>query len=118
MALPPQIGKLNALNILELVGNDLKCLPQSLVNLKNLQELNLCENDLLYLPGTIAHLSVNIDVSGNPFNLEDDDNLSINWEVPSLMECSAQVIMKFRFVAIILIFNWQYLSGNNIFNYI
>nr|XP_012220175.1 PREDICTED: leucine-rich repeat protein lrrA-like isoform X2 [Linepithema humile] len=94
--LPPQIGKLNVLTILKLTGNELKRLPQSLANLKNLKELDLCNNYLLYLPGNMAHLSADIDVDDNPFNLDydSDDDFTMNSKVPSLVDCSADVILK------------------------
>ncbi|XP_067215836.1 leucine-rich repeat-containing protein 40-like isoform X2 [Linepithema humile] len=109
--LPPQIGKLNALITLWLGGNKLKCLPQSLANLKNLIFLDLSNNDLLYLPGSVSHLNPYIYVDGNPFNLmidddsdddtdddsDDDsgDDLTTNLKVPSLVDCSAEVILKY-----------------------
>nr|XP_012223222.1 PREDICTED: leucine-rich repeat and IQ domain-containing protein 4-like [Linepithema humile] len=108
--LPPQIGKLNALTILLLTNNKLKCLPQSLANLRNLIFLDLLDNKLLYLPGNIAHLSATISVDGNPFNLiiigdndddsnddsDDDsgDDFTAYLEVPSLVDCSAEVILE------------------------
>ncbi|XP_012234890.1 leucine-rich repeat protein 1-like [Linepithema humile] len=90
--LSPQIGKLNALTILKLDTNKLTCLPQSLAFLKNLKELDVYNNDLLYLPGNMAHLSVYIDVDENPFNWNDNED----YEVPSLFNCSADVIEKSR----------------------
>nr|XP_012223220.1 PREDICTED: p53-induced death domain-containing protein 1-like [Linepithema humile] len=97
--LPPQIGKLNALTHLKLVCNNLKCLPQNLANLKKLSILDLSDNDLLYLPGSVAYLRVHINVDGNPFNLDDDSDddlptMSTSFEVLSLMEYSADVILK------------------------
>ncbi|XP_067211170.1 leucine-rich repeat protein SHOC-2-like isoform X2 [Linepithema humile] len=94
--LPPQIGKLSALTCLRLARNKLQCLPNSFANLKNLKDLNLSNNDLLYLPGGLAHLSVDINVGENPFNLDDDsdDDLTTNLEVPSLVNYSAEFILK------------------------
>ncbi|XP_067215039.1 leucine-rich repeat-containing protein 1-like isoform X2 [Linepithema humile] len=98
MELPPQIGKLNTLFFLNLKCNKLKYLPQSLANLKNLTFLDLSDNDLLYLPGSIAQSWAFINVNGNPFNLDDDsyDNSTTNLEVPSLLDCSAEIFLKYR----------------------
>ncbi|XP_067211233.1 leucine-rich repeat-containing protein 39-like [Linepithema humile] len=105
--LPPQIGKLNALFTLWLAGNKLKCLPESIANLENLRLFDLSDNDLLYLPGSVSHLKAYICVDGNPFNLmidddsDDDsddnsgDDLTTNLEVPSLVDCSAEIILKY-----------------------
>ncbi|XP_067207442.1 leucine-rich repeat-containing protein 18-like [Linepithema humile] len=94
--LPPQIGNLNALTLLRLAYNKLKCLPHSLGNLKKLKQLDLFNNDLLYLPGSVGHLSACIIVEGNPFNLnnDNDDDLITNLKVPSLLDCSAEFILK------------------------
>ncbi|XP_067203533.1 leucine-rich repeat-containing protein 58-like [Linepithema humile] len=107
--LPPQIGKLNALVYLSLASNEIKCLPQSLSNLKSLEGLNLSNNNLKYLPGSVSHLTARINVDENPFNLIDDDidddndddgdddsgdDFITKLEVPSLVDCSAEVILK------------------------
>lgn len=81
----------------------MKHLPQTFINLKNLKELDLYGNDMLYLPASLAMLSTEIDVGENPFNLKDDNNLIVTSKMPSLMECSAEVVVKSGFVIIILI---------------
>ena len=90
---------LHALTILYLYGNKLESLPHTFTHLKNLKILDLYGNNLLYLPESLAGLLIHIDVDENLFNLKNNsDDFTAKSEVPCLMECSAEIILRSRFV--------------------
>lgn len=54
--LPPEIGQLEHLTILELQDNNISKLPQQMESLSNLVRLNLSHNKLTELPDCLCHL--------------------------------------------------------------
>lgn len=80
-------------------------LPQNLGNLHSLSIFTLSKNQLLYLPGSIAHLNLTyLIVEDNQFFSSDNRLLQVfniphGWQVLSLLECSARLILNSRFVA-------------------
>jgi len=106
------IEKLHALQELKVCHNLLQCLPSHIGNFANLKILDVSHNYLLYLPINIFFIQSHIDISKNPF-------LSINFHhsrieyrvVPTLVELSANIVLKHRFVFTIFIFLLLFLSA-------
>jgi hypothetical protein len=67
ISLPESIGSLRKLEILELEGNQLTSLPESIGNLTNLRQLFLSENQLTSLPESIGNLTnlIRLNISNN-----------------------------------------------------
>jgi len=99
------IEKLHALQELKVCHNLLRCLPSRIGNFENLKILDVSHNYLSYLPINIFYIQPHIDISKNPF-------LSINVHysrieyraVPTLVELSANIVLKHRFVFTTFIF--------------
>ncbi len=79
-SIPESIGSLTNLYKLDLYKNQLKALPEAIGKLKNLKELDLCANQLQALPKSIGNLK-NLDrliLSGNNVGSEKINALQKN----------------------------------------
>jgi len=88
---------------LDVSHNTLRSLPQSIGNVQNLNILHLSYNKLLYLPISILSLEEleHLDISENPFRIQKykQNNEQNNVRVQSLLILSANIVLKYRFVA-------------------
>jgi Leucine-rich repeat (LRR) protein len=103
---PDQISKLHALLQLNLNNNLISCLPASIGCLKNLKYLNIAQNNLTNLPGSMTNLRLyKLDISENAFQNINDNTISMyNIKVPCLIGLAAQIVLRTRFVNILIIF--------------
>ena len=69
--LPPAIGQLQSLKVLDLSRNRLRKLPEAVGSLAALEKLDLGNNALTRLPAAIEHLSSlrKLELAGNPLQL-------------------------------------------------
>lgn len=108
--LPVHIRNLNALVHLKVSQNVLTHLPHNIKSLQNLKVLDVAKNHLSYLPVTITYLRLQLlDVTENPFTNDTKNYVHSNENVtsirvPSLVECSAKSILKFRFLLFLFSF--------------
>ena len=65
-SLPPEIGALRSLLVLDLAGNALRGVPAEIGRLSRLEKLLLADNNLTDLPPEIAHLQRLKYVHGQP----------------------------------------------------
>jgi len=99
------IEKLHALQELKICHNLLQCLPSSIGNFDNLEILDVSHNCLLYLPIHIFRIRPHMDISKNPFlSIKFHYNRNECNAIPTLVELSANIVLKHRFVFIIFIF--------------
>jgi len=84
--------------VLIMSHNKLTYLPQSIKNIKHLIFLDVSNNHLLYLPASMSQLNLYYaNISGNWFS--NQTFYVNNLKMPKLIELSAKVIIKQRFVA-------------------
>ena len=96
--LPLQICELQNLISLKMDNNVMEYLPPTLGRLCKLNNFSVSKNKVKYLPASFMRLRLeNIDLFGNPFDMETDIQVSsTSVDVPSLMECSARSIRKYK----------------------
>ena len=96
--LPLQICELQNLISLKINNNQMEYLPPTLGRLCKLNFMSVSNNKVKYLPASFMRLRLeNIDLFGNPFDTTADCQVSgTNVDVPSLMECSARSIKKYK----------------------
>ncbi|KAJ8672902.1 hypothetical protein QAD02_004163 [Eretmocerus hayati] len=97
--IPDQINKLRSLITLHFHNNLITTLPQGIGSLSKLKYLVLSKNNLTHLPGNMRNLRLSdLDISDNPFsaNLNDNNAISGNVGVRTLVESAAQVIVRKR----------------------
>lgn len=97
--IPLQICELHKLACLRLDNNGFDSLPPTIGKLTNLKELAVAQNKIKVLPAGFAQLRLeNLDVSDNPFDLSVEGVTGEERLVfPTLMECVARAIRKYRF---------------------
>ncbi|XP_014227683.1 leucine-rich repeat protein 1 [Trichogramma pretiosum] len=94
--IPDSIGKLGSLVTLHLDNNCIRALPQAVGKLHRLRILNLSKNQLSILPGNMKNLSLSkLDISYNCFTCHNRGLLHNSLGVQSLVDLAGQVIIKY-----------------------
>lgn len=95
--LPLQLCELKCLVTLKIDHNQLKFLPPTIGRLKRLKFLSALENKIETMPASMTQLQLEtIDLYGNPFVQEIQNDLPEQFPDITLVECCARAIRKHR----------------------
>jgi len=99
------VERLHALQELKVCHNLLQSLPARIRNFANLKIFDVSYNCLLYLPINIFYILSHMNISKNPFLSINLHHSRIEYRaVPTLVELSANIVLKHRFVFTTFIF--------------
>lgn len=95
--LPVCICELQGLLCLKMDNNVLEFVPPTMGRLQNLKTVTMSSNKLSILPSGFLHLKLdNVDLFSNVFTETENQTSADCVDVPTLLECAARYVRKYR----------------------